>query len=69
MPLLCSLQILDLYMDGEKVELPDIESVVVLNIPCWGAGVRPWSLGQGHENFPPPSMSDTKLEVFCVYSR
>jgi len=61
-------KILDLYMDGEKVELPDIESVVVLNIPCWGAGVRPWSLGQGHENFPPPSMSDKKLEVFCVYS-
>ena len=55
-------------MDGERVDLPDIESGVVLNIPCWGAGVQAWSLGQDHAKFPPPSMSDEKLEVFCVYS-
>ena len=34
-------------MDGKKIELPEIESVVVLNIACWGAGVRPWTLGSG----------------------
>ena len=39
-------------MDGKKIELPEIESVVVLNIPCWGAGVRPWELGSGHKDFP-----------------
>ncbi|TRY80799.1 hypothetical protein TCAL_12039 [Tigriopus californicus] len=61
-------QILELEMDGQKVSLPKIESVVILNIPCWGAGVRPWELGQGHEHFPVPSFSDHKLEVFCVYS-
>lgn len=61
-------QILELYMDDERVELPNVESVVVLNIPCWGAGVRPWTLGSGHEQFPIPSLSDGKLEVFCVYS-
>ena len=55
-------------MDGEKVDLPNIESVVVLNIPCWGAGVRPWNLGTGHTKFPVPSISDGKLEVFCIYS-
>ena len=61
-------QILELHMDGVVQELPNIESVVVLNIPCWGAGVRPWELGQGHEEFSPPSYNDGKLEVFCVYS-
>ena len=45
------------------------ESVVVLNIPYWGAGVQPWCLGSGHKDFPhAPSISDQKLEVFCVYS-
>jgi hypothetical protein len=24
-----------------------LESVVVLNIPFWGAGVKPWTLGNG----------------------
>ena len=55
-------------MDGVKVNLPNIESVVVLNIPNWGAGVKPWTLGNGHLNFPPCSFNDQKLEVFCVYS-
>ena len=62
------LQVVEVYMDGQKVDLPNIESVVVLNIPNWGAGVKPWTLGNGHLNFPPSSYNDTKLEVFCVYS-
>ena len=33
-------QILELYIDDQRVKLPPIESVVILNIPCWGAGVR-----------------------------
>jgi len=60
---------LELYMDGVKIELPEIESVVILNIPYWGAGVQPWYLGSAHKDFPhAPSISDQKLEVFCVYS-
>ena len=35
-----------LFMDGKKIELPNIESVVILNIPFWGAGVQPW-VGEG----------------------
>jgi len=62
-------QKIEIFMDGKKVELPKIESVVILNIPFWGAGVRPWDLGSGHENFNfQPNFSDKKLEVFCVYS-
>ena len=37
-------------MDDKKIELPNVESVVVLNIPCWGAGVRPWELGTETKN-------------------
>jgi len=60
---------LELHMDGVKIELPEIESVVILNIPYWGAGVQPWCLGSAHKDFPhAPSISDQKLEVFCVYS-
>ena len=65
-------QILDLYLDDEKVVLPDgIEAVVVLNIPSWGAGVRPWELGSAWktlESFEPPSICDGLLEIFCIYS-
>ena len=61
-------QILDLYLDGKKISLPNIESVVVLNIPCWGAGVRPWDLGTGHTVFERPRFDDGQLEVFAVYS-
>ena len=60
---------ISLYMDKKLISLPDIEAVVVLNIPCWGAGVRPWELGSGLKDFPcSPSLNDAKLEVFCVYS-
>ena len=42
---------------------------MILNIPYWGAGVKPWELGSGHKDFNfTPSFSDKKLEVFCVYS-
>jgi len=60
---------LSLYMDGDKIELPNIESVVVLNIPFWGAGVQPWSLGTGSKDFSfSQQIDDKRLEVFCIYS-
>ena len=61
-------KILELVLDDKKIELPNVESVVILNIPCWGAGVIPWTLGQDHQNFPEPRINDGLLEVFCVYS-
>jgi diacylglycerol kinase (ATP) len=30
----------ELIIDERRVELPALEGIVVLNIPCWGAGVR-----------------------------
>ncbi|XP_054283821.1 diacylglycerol kinase epsilon-like [Macrosteles quadrilineatus] len=60
---------LELYLDGVKQELPEIESVVVLNIPSWGAGVDLWSLlKQDMPDLPEQSISDGKLEVVAVYS-
>ncbi len=35
---------LELYMDGNRIELPEIESIVILNIPSWGAGCRLWDM-------------------------
>jgi diacylglycerol kinase (ATP) len=43
-------QRLELYLDGVRAELPSIESVVVLNIPSWGAGVHLWNMGTGMLN-------------------
>lgn len=37
-------------LDGTKVELPHLESIVVLNIPYWGGGVQPWNIGIEERN-------------------
>ncbi|XP_027227512.1 diacylglycerol kinase epsilon isoform X1 [Penaeus vannamei] len=61
-------QKLELHMDGKKIDLPNIESIVVLNIACWGAGVRPWTLGAGGADAPKQDFGDGLLEVFCLVS-
>ncbi|PSN39597.1 Diacylglycerol kinase epsilon [Blattella germanica] len=58
---------LELYLDGVLVELPCIESIVVLNIPSWGAGVPLWNR-EDTEGIPPQSYNDKKLEVVALYS-
>lgn len=30
----------ELFLDGKKIDLPELEGIVVLNIPYWGAGVK-----------------------------
>ncbi|KRX14626.1 Diacylglycerol kinase epsilon [Trichinella nelsoni] len=50
----------ELQLDDKPVELPELEGVVVLNIPCWGAGVKPWQMGKGG---PPQLIDDGLLEV------
>lgn len=34
---------IDLFLDGELVDLPELQAVVCLNIDSWGAGVHLWS--------------------------
>ncbi|XP_056643490.1 diacylglycerol kinase epsilon [Diorhabda sublineata] len=60
---------LDLYLDGRLVELPELESVVVLNISSWGAGVNLWGMCVDvcSENTL-QSYNDGILEVVGIYS-
>lgn len=54
-----------LEMDGKLIELPELESIIVLNIPSWGGGVDIWNLGNGG---PKQVINDKKIEVLGVYS-
>ncbi|KAK2714122.1 hypothetical protein QYM36_008642, partial [Artemia franciscana] len=53
-----------LHLDGVHIQLPEIESIVLLNIECWGGGAKPWKLG----NFEEASYNDGKIEVFGITS-
>ncbi|XP_043946398.1 diacylglycerol kinase epsilon isoform X2 [Protopterus annectens] len=44
-----------LELDGERVELPELEGIIVLNIAYWGGGCRLWE-GMGDEPYPPASL-------------
>lgn len=33
---------IDVYLDDVKIDLPELQSVVFLNIDSWGAGVQLW---------------------------
>lgn len=61
---------LELYLDGEKVDLPDLQSVVCLNIDSWGAGVQLGELsrtgGEGDSVLTSPS--DGYLDVYGIVS-
>lgn len=61
---------LELYMDGEKIELPELQSIVVLNIDNWGAGVRLIEMMKeiDPEYFESYSFSDGYVEVFGIVS-
>ncbi|XP_032873064.1 diacylglycerol kinase epsilon-like [Amblyraja radiata] len=53
-------------MDGERMSLPKLEGVIVLNIAYWGGGCRLWE-GTGSQTCPPASHQDGLLEVVGVY--
>ncbi|XP_044759785.1 diacylglycerol kinase epsilon [Coccinella septempunctata] len=59
---------LDLYIDGKLVELPELESIVVLNIPSWGAGVNLWNLSNVSSGYRHQSFKDGLLEVVGIFS-
>lgn len=59
----------ELYMDDKKTPLPDIESIVVVNIESWGAGVNLWQLGANDGNaFGSQFSDDGLLEVLGIRS-
>ncbi|XP_073444202.1 diacylglycerol kinase epsilon [Dendrobates tinctorius] len=56
----------ELELDGEKISLPNLEGIVVLNIGYWGGGCRLWE-GMGDEPYPLSRHDDGLLEVVGVY--
>merc|ERR1712127_647845 len=58
---------IELELDGKIIELPHLESIVVLNIPYWGGGVKPWEIGLDEKN-PKQCINDGILEIFGIYS-
>ncbi|XP_053552465.1 diacylglycerol kinase epsilon-like [Bombina bombina] len=56
----------ELELDGERIDLPNLEGIVVLNISCWGGGCRLWE-GMGDELYPLSRHDDGLLEVVGVY--
>lgn len=56
----------ELELDGERVELPNLEGIIVLNIGSWGGGCRLWE-GMGDETYPLARHDDGLLEVVGVY--
>lgn len=61
---------LELYMDNEKIELPELQSIVVLNIDNWGAGVRLIEMMKeiDPDYYSSYSFSDGYVEVFGISS-
>ncbi|XP_069050768.1 diacylglycerol kinase epsilon [Lepisosteus oculatus] len=56
----------ELELDGERVPLPSLEGIIVLNIGYWGGGCRLWE-GMGDEPCPPTRLDDGLLEVVGVF--
>ncbi|XP_057700413.1 diacylglycerol kinase epsilon [Corythoichthys intestinalis] len=57
---------IELELDGERIELPSLEGIIVCNIGYWGGGCRLWE-GMGDEPFPPTRLDDGLLEVVGVF--
>lgn len=65
-----------LELDGVEILLPEVESVLLLNIPSWGAGSDLWNLSlDSHRRstsdgtlWPPQKINDHLIEVLALYS-
>ncbi|XP_015283569.1 PREDICTED: diacylglycerol kinase epsilon [Gekko japonicus] len=56
---------IELELDGERIDLPNLEGIIVLNIGYWGGGCRLWE-GMGDELYPLARHDDGLLEVVGV---
>nr|XP_033817816.1 diacylglycerol kinase epsilon [Geotrypetes seraphini] len=56
----------ELELDGERIQLPNLEGIIILNIGFWGGGCRLWE-GMGDEPYPLASHNDGLLEVVGVF--
>lgn len=58
----------ELYLDNVQVPLPELQSIVCLNIDSWGAGVRLWEMSSADKEVNTQSTSDGVLEVLGIES-
>ncbi|ESO01875.1 hypothetical protein HELRODRAFT_128981, partial [Helobdella robusta] len=56
-----------LECDGKLIPLPNLQGIVVLNIPSYMGGTNFWGGSKGDEFFLPPSIDDKILEVVAVF--
>ncbi|KAK0157190.1 hypothetical protein PV328_011767, partial [Microctonus aethiopoides] len=56
-----------LEVDGKRVNLPQLEGIIILNILSWGSGAKPWGDDrEGTIQFQKPNHYDGLLEVVGV---
>ncbi|XP_078612439.1 diacylglycerol kinase delta-like isoform X2 [Branchiostoma floridae x Branchiostoma japonicum] len=61
-------QRIQLECDGQRIPLPSLQGIVVLNIPSFGGGANFWGGVKEDDNFVAPSFDDKVLEVVAVFS-
>ncbi|XP_075166519.1 diacylglycerol kinase epsilon [Haematobia irritans] len=61
---------IELYLDNRLVQLPELQSIVFLNIDSWGAGCKLCELSNNDEDAPKliNSISDGAMEIFGIVS-
>ena len=49
----CTFRFIQLEMDGRKIELPELEGIVILNINSWCGGCELWVNDDQERSSPP----------------
>ncbi|XP_022093446.1 diacylglycerol kinase delta-like isoform X4 [Acanthaster planci] len=60
-------QKVQLECDGQRIPLPSLQGIVVLNIPSYMGGANFWGSTKEDETFTAPSFDDRILEVVAVF--
>lgn len=58
---------IQLECDGNIIQLPSLQGIVIMNIPSYSGGVNFWGNSDNHSVFVPPSFNDKMFEVMAVY--
>lgn len=59
-------QRVQLECDGQRIPLPELQGIVVLNIPSFMGGTNFWGGTRGDDIFLAPSFDDRVLEVIKI---